>query len=138
MTAPSWPGSNPSHPWMVVPWQTPDAGLPAASVPAGAAGVSAAGVPAAGVSAAGVPAVAVIGRRRSRGQRLGHPGPGCRRLDRPRRRPAATATLEAPPSGPIPIPVLVGVVLAVCVAFTIFAGVSSPIITLARQATMLF
>ena len=51
---------------------------------------------------------------------------------------AAAVTLEAPPAGPITIPLYVGLVLAVCVAFTIFAGVSSPIITLARQATMLF
>ncbi len=53
-------------------------------------------------------------------------------------KPAAAATLEAPPVGPITIPFYVGLVLAVSVAFTIFAGVSSPIITLARQATMLF
>ena len=56
--------------------------------------------------------------------------------------PAATTpapvTLEAPSDEPIAIPVYMGLVLAVCVAFTIFAGVSSPIITLARQATMLF
>jgi NADH:ubiquinone oxidoreductase subunit 5 (subunit L)/multisubunit Na+/H+ antiporter MnhA subunit len=52
--------------------------------------------------------------------------------------PASAATLEAPPVGPISIPFYVGLVLAVSVAFTIFAGVSSPIITLARQATMMF
>jgi NADH-quinone oxidoreductase subunit N len=51
---------------------------------------------------------------------------------------APAASLEPPPVGPITIPFYVGLVLAVSVAFTIFAGVSSPIITLARQATMLF
>ncbi len=52
--------------------------------------------------------------------------------------PTPGATLEAPPAGPVAIPAYVGLVLAISVAFTIFAGVSSPIITLARQATMLF
>ena len=51
---------------------------------------------------------------------------------------APAVTLEAPPAGPVEIPAYVGLVLAISVAFTIFAGVSSPIITLARQATMLF
>jgi NADH-quinone oxidoreductase subunit N len=53
-------------------------------------------------------------------------------------KPAPAVALEPPPVGPISIPFYVGLVLAVSVAFTIFAGVSSPIITLARQATMLF
>jgi NADH-quinone oxidoreductase subunit N len=52
--------------------------------------------------------------------------------------PTPEVTLEAPPAGPVAIPPYVGLVLAISVAFTIFAGVSSPIITLARQATMLF
>ena len=56
----------------------------------------------------------------------------------PRPRPAPLRPWKPPPPGPIAIPIYVGLVLAVCVAFTIFAGVSSPIITLARQATMLF
>jgi NADH-quinone oxidoreductase subunit N len=51
---------------------------------------------------------------------------------------AATATLEAPSEERITIPLLVGLALAVCVGFTIFAGVSSPVITLARKATTLF
>ncbi len=51
---------------------------------------------------------------------------------------ATDATFEPAPEGPIRIPVPVGFVLALSVAFTIFAGVSSPVITLARQATMLF
>jgi hypothetical protein len=51
---------------------------------------------------------------------------------------AATATLEAPPTGDITVPFFVGLALAVCVAFTIFAGVSSPVIDFARQATTLF
>jgi hypothetical protein len=46
--------------------------------------------------------------------------------------------LEAPPGERIVIPFFVGLALAVCVAFTIFAGVSSPVITFARQATTLF
>jgi hypothetical protein len=52
--------------------------------------------------------------------------------------PSPVVTLEAPPAGPVEIPPYVGLVLVISVAFTIFAGVSSPIITLARQATMLF
>jgi hypothetical protein len=36
------------------------------------------------------------------------------------------------------VPLLVTVSLAVCAAFTIVAGVSSFMITFARQATMLF
>ena len=50
----------------------------------------------------------------------------------------AVAALEAPPEERIVIPFFVGLALAVCVAFTIFAGVSSPVITFARQATTLF
>jgi NADH-quinone oxidoreductase subunit N len=50
----------------------------------------------------------------------------------------AVATLEAPPDERITIPFFVGLALAVCVAFTIFAGVSSPMVTFARQATGLF
>jgi hypothetical protein len=52
--------------------------------------------------------------------------------------PAATATLEAPPDDRITVPFFVGLALAVCVGFTIFAGVSSPVIDFARHATMLF
>jgi NADH-quinone oxidoreductase subunit N len=52
--------------------------------------------------------------------------------------PAATAELEAPPTERIKVPFFVGLALAVCVAFTIFAGVSSPVIDFARQATTLF
>jgi NADH:ubiquinone oxidoreductase subunit 2 (subunit N) len=52
--------------------------------------------------------------------------------------PAPVVLLEAPPAGPVSIPFYVGLVLAVSVAFTIFAGVTPPIITLAREATMLF
>jgi hypothetical protein len=51
---------------------------------------------------------------------------------------AVTATLEAPPAGRVKVPLLVGVALAICVVFTIVAGVSTPVITFARQATMLF
>ncbi len=52
---------------------------------------------------------------------------------------AATATeLIAPPTGRVRIPFTVGITLAVCVAFTIFAGVSSPVIDFARQATLIF
>jgi hypothetical protein len=36
------------------------------------------------------------------------------------------------------VPVLVWVALSICVVFTIVAGVSSPVITFARQATTLF
>ncbi|HLI01335.1 MAG TPA: NADH-quinone oxidoreductase subunit N [Acidimicrobiales bacterium] len=52
--------------------------------------------------------------------------------------PQAVTTLEAPPETEIRIPVADGIALAVCVAFTIFAGVSSPVIDLARHATTLF
>jgi hypothetical protein len=50
----------------------------------------------------------------------------------------STVTFEAPPTGPIKIPVLVGLALTICVVFTIVAGVSTPVITFARQATTLF
>jgi hypothetical protein len=53
--------------------------------------------------------------------------------------PAGTVlTLEAPPTTAIvtPFPVVIG--LTVCVVFTIFAGVSSPVIDFARHATTLF
>jgi NADH-quinone oxidoreductase subunit N len=48
------------------------------------------------------------------------------------------ATFEAPSEDQIKIPYTLGIVLAVCVVFTIFAGVSSPIIDLARHATLIF
>jgi hypothetical protein len=48
------------------------------------------------------------------------------------------ATLDAPPDAAIKIPLPVGIGLAVCVVFTIFAGVSSPVIDFARHATTLF
>jgi hypothetical protein len=54
------------------------------------------------------------------------------------REAAATFRLEPPPEGRIRVPVLVMVTLAVCALFTIVAGVSSFMITFARQATMLF
>jgi NADH:ubiquinone oxidoreductase subunit 5 (subunit L)/multisubunit Na+/H+ antiporter MnhA subunit len=53
----------------------------------------------------------------------------------------ATATavvLEAPPEAPVEVPAAVWLVLGVCVIFTIFAGVSSPIVDFARHATTLF
>jgi NADH-quinone oxidoreductase subunit N len=49
----------------------------------------------------------------------------------------AVALME-PPSGPVRIPLTMTITLAVCVAFTIFAGVSSPVIDFAKQATMIF
>ena len=52
--------------------------------------------------------------------------------------PSATAALEAPPTGRILVPPAVGVVLFVCAAFTIFAGVSPLIIDFARSATTIF
>jgi NADH-quinone oxidoreductase subunit N len=51
---------------------------------------------------------------------------------------AITAALESPPAERVTVPRLVGVALAICVVFTIVAGVSTPVITFARQATMLF
>ncbi len=48
------------------------------------------------------------------------------------------ATLEAPPVAEIKVPLAVGIGLTVCVVFTIFAGVSSPVIDFARHATTLF
>ncbi|MGI8493351.1 MAG: NADH-quinone oxidoreductase subunit N [Acidimicrobiales bacterium] len=46
--------------------------------------------------------------------------------------------LLAPPAGRVRVPATVAVTLVVCVAFTIFAGVSSPVIDLARDATLIF
>jgi NADH-quinone oxidoreductase subunit N len=43
-----------------------------------------------------------------------------------------------PPVGRIEVPVTDTIVLAICAAFTIMAGVSSPIIDFAKHATMLF
>ena len=140
MTAPSWPGSNRSHPWMAV--RRRPAGCRCSGCQLGCPGCRSvcpgrrclrlAGVSAAGASAEGVSAGAP-------GATAAASSVPVAASATPAAAPAATvATLEAPPSGPIPIPIFVGVVLAVCVAFTIFAGVSSPIITLARQATMLF
>jgi len=47
----------------------------------------------------------------------------------------ALATLDDAPEEAVEVPVAVGIGLAVCVAFTIFAGVSSPVIDFARHAT---
>lgn len=52
-------------------------------------------------------------------------------------RPGPVALLDAP-SGAVKIPLTVGIALAVSVAFTIFAGVSSPVIDFAKQATTFF
>lgn len=49
----------------------------------------------------------------------------------------AVALLD-PPAGKITIPFTVGITLAACVLFTIFAGVSSPVIDFAKQATPFF
>jgi len=49
-----------------------------------------------------------------------------------------TVALVAPPTTRITIPAPVGFVLVVCVVFTIFAGVSSPVIDFAQRATLLF
>jgi NADH-quinone oxidoreductase subunit N len=51
--------------------------------------------------------------------------------------PGVVALMD-PPTGPVKIPFTIGIALAVCVAFTIFAGVSSPVIDFAKQATMIF
>jgi NADH-quinone oxidoreductase subunit N len=52
---------------------------------------------------------------------------------------ASTAfVMQAPSEEKIKIPATVAIGLAVCVAFTIFAGVSSPVVDFARHATMLF
>lgn len=50
----------------------------------------------------------------------------------------ALATLDAPPDTAESVSLGVRIGLAVCVAFTIFAGVSSPVLDFARQATTLF
>ena len=60
-------------------------------------------------------------------------GPGAAAADGP-----VAVGLEAPPQAPIKIPFPVGVTLVVCAAFTIFAGVSSPVLDFAKQATTLF
>jgi NADH-quinone oxidoreductase subunit N len=51
--------------------------------------------------------------------------------------PTAVATLEAPPTTRLTVPPLLGIGLAVCVVFTVFAGVFPSVIDLARQATPL-
>ncbi len=52
--------------------------------------------------------------------------------------PTATIALQPPPTEPTPVPFYVALALTVCVLFTIFAGVSEPVIDLARHATTLF
>ncbi|HEX6394834.1 MAG TPA: NADH-quinone oxidoreductase subunit N [Acidimicrobiales bacterium] len=52
--------------------------------------------------------------------------------------PTTTAALLDPPTQPAPVPFPVGLSITVCVLFTIFAGVSEPVIDLARHATTLF
>ncbi|HUE59685.1 MAG TPA: hypothetical protein VMO88_08905, partial [Acidimicrobiales bacterium] len=52
--------------------------------------------------------------------------------------PTATIALEPPPTEATPVPFYVSLALTVCVVFTIFAGVSSPMIDFARHATTLF
>lgn len=46
--------------------------------------------------------------------------------------------LSPPPASKVEVPLTVSILLAVCVGFTIFAGVSSPVIDFAHRATMLF
>jgi NADH-quinone oxidoreductase subunit N len=46
--------------------------------------------------------------------------------------------LAPPPADPVEVPLTANIVLWVCAAFTIFAGVSSPVIDFAKHATMLF
>jgi hypothetical protein len=50
----------------------------------------------------------------------------------------ATATLLAPSTDEIVVPLSVVAVLAICAAFTIAAGVSSVVVDFAHQATTLF
>jgi NADH-quinone oxidoreductase subunit N len=50
----------------------------------------------------------------------------------------ATVALQAPPEERVSVPVTVSVVLAVCAAFTVFAGVAPNVIDFAKQATQLF
>lgn len=53
--------------------------------------------------------------------------------------PAGVGTLvEAPEQTKITIPFPIGVTLAVCAVFSIFAGVSGPVLDFARHATLLF
>jgi NADH-quinone oxidoreductase subunit N len=52
--------------------------------------------------------------------------------------PSATLALEAPPAEAAPVPFMVALALTICVVFTIFAGVSEPVIDFARHATTLF
>jgi NADH-quinone oxidoreductase subunit N len=52
--------------------------------------------------------------------------------------PTMTAALLDPPTNPAPVPFAVALSVTVCVLFTIFAGVSEPVIDLARHATTLF
>ncbi|MGH9122513.1 MAG: NADH-quinone oxidoreductase subunit N [Acidimicrobiales bacterium] len=53
--------------------------------------------------------------------------------------PGTTATLiDAPPSTKVTVAATVWIGLTVCVAFTVFAGVSDPVVNFAHKATMLF
>jgi NADH-quinone oxidoreductase subunit N len=66
-------------------------------------------------------------------------GPGAVALSAGPGAAASTAyVMQAPPDEKITIPATVAIGLAVCVVFTIFAGVSSPVIDFARHATMIF
>lgn len=49
-----------------------------------------------------------------------------------------SVALLDPPTTKAEVPVAIAVVLAVCVVFTVFAGVSAPVLNLARHASMLF
>ena len=51
---------------------------------------------------------------------------------------AAVVTLEAPPVTKVKIPLTVAIALGVCAGFTVFAGVSAPVLDFAKQATILF
>lgn len=51
---------------------------------------------------------------------------------------SVAGTLEPPSDAKVEIPLTVSIALVVCVAFTIFAGVSNPVIDFARHATTLF
>ena len=114
-------------------------GVAAGGVAAG--GVAAGGVAAGGLAAGGVAAGGLAaGGDGAGGASAGSDGALTAGLEPVRGLDGGTAvaTLEAPSEERITIPFFVGLALTICVAFTIFAGVSSPMITFARDATTLF
>jgi NADH-quinone oxidoreductase subunit N len=100
-------------------------------------GNGAAGSEGAGGGAAGAAGAAVSGED-SAGASAGSSAASAGSAGSESGAPEGAVALLDPPAGKVKIPFTIGITLAVCVAFTIFAGVSSPVIDFARQATLFF